>query len=99
MPNDEETKARLNAVATLIGFEEKGWLSIISTSDTVAVFKLDRLPPQAMITNYIRMLCVKYNLSQNVYIAASLGHFSITPENGSHVLRIGTSTSNQEKAA
>jgi hypothetical protein len=95
-PSDAELKALLAAIATVIGFEGEGWLKLVESSSVVADFKLDRLPPDEMMPNFVSILCIRYELSKSLHLAGLAGKYSLKPGDGCHILRIGDFTSNQK---
>ena len=98
-PSDEELKTLLDAVATVIKFKQEGWLKKIAASNTAADFRLVRLPPDDVIPNFVRMLCVSHKLSNDVYAAALRGRYSLQSVEGCHMLHIGDSPSNLDKVS
>ena len=89
-PSDEELDALLSTIATLIGFEKEGWIEKLVVSKTYAEFKLVKLPPEEMMNNFIRMICAKYKLNLNLYVAARQGNYTIQRRGDHHILHIGT---------
>jgi hypothetical protein len=91
MQNDKEIKAKLDAVATLIKYESEGWIKMVTSSSTFADFKLDRLPPDDMMPNFVSMVCIEYKLSEYVHFAGLAGKYSLQPNDSDHILHIGDS--------